>query len=69
MHLAEGLLQHMQLPVGARHALNGDDLGTPSLDREDRAGLHRLAVDIDGAGAAMASVAADMRAGQAKMFA
>ena len=43
-------------------ALDGDDLGTLGLDREHGAGLHRLAVDVDGAGAAMAGLAADMGA-------
>ena len=39
------------------------------LDREHGAGLHRLAVEIDGAGAAMAGVAADMRAGDVELVA
>ena len=39
------------------------------LDREDRAGLRAAAVDEDGAGAALARVAADVRAGEAQVLA
>ncbi len=69
MHLAEALLQRMQRAVGSRDALDGEDLGALGLDREDGAGFDRLAVEIDGAGAAMAGVAADMRAGQVQLLA
>ena len=37
--------------------------------RKDRAGFDCLAIDNDGAGAALRRVAADMRSGQAKMIA
>ena len=37
--------------------------------REHRAGLHRHAVHVDDAGAALRRVAADMRPGQAEMIA
>ena len=39
-------------------------LAAVGLDGEHRAGLGALAVDVDGAGAAVARVAADVRAGQ-----
>ena len=39
------------------------------LHREHGAGLHRLAVQVDRAGPALAAVAADVRAGQAQRFA
>ena len=44
-------------------------LGALGLDGKDGAGLHRLAVDMDDAGAALAGVAADMGAGHAEMLA
>ena len=37
-----------------------------ACDGEDRAALHRAAVDVDGAGAALAGVAADVGAGEAR---
>ena len=45
------------------------DLGAVGLHREQRAGLDAAAVDQDGAGAALARVAADVRAGQEKVLA
>ena len=44
-------------------------VGAIGLDREHRARLRAPAVDEDGAGAALAGVAADVRAGQAQLFA
>ena len=44
-------------------------VGAVGLHREDRAGLRAAAVDEDGAGAALAGVAADVRAGQAQLLA
>ena len=41
----------------------------PSQDGEHRAGLHRAAVQMHDAGAALAGVAADMRAGEAQVLA
>ena len=46
------------------HALDRLDLGAVGLDGEHRAGLGALAVDVDRARAAVARVAADVRAGQ-----
>ena len=45
------------------------DLAAVGLDGEHRAGLHRLAVEQDGAGAAVGGVAADVGAGQAQVLA
>src|SRR5262249_19195760 len=45
------------------------DLPAISLDREHQAGTDRLAVEDDGAGAADAMLAADMRAGLAAVIA
>jgi hypothetical protein len=50
-------------------ALDGHDLCTFRLDREHGAGLHRAAVDIDRAGAAVTGLAADMGALQAQLLA
>ena len=45
------------------------DLAAVRGGREHRAGLHRHAVHVDDAGAALRRVAADMRPGQAEMVA
>ena len=54
-------------PVG--HALDGGDLAAVGLDGEHRARLGALPVDVDGARAAVAGVAADVRAGQPEVVA
>ena len=51
------------------HALDRLDLGAVGLDGEHRARLGALAVDVDGARAAVAGVAADVRAGEAEVVA
>ena len=51
------------------HAFDGLDLVAIRLDREDGARLGALAVEVDRAGAAVARVAADVRAGQAERVA
>ena len=66
--LAERRLHRMQL-VAVREALDGEDLGAVGRRGEHRAGLHRDAVHVHDAGAALRRVAADMRAGQAEMVA
>src|SRR5262245_46383692 len=59
----ESLLERMERgPVG--HPLDRPDLGAVRLDREHRARLGAPAIDVDGARAAVARVAADVRAGQ-----
>src|SRR5580692_411523 len=59
----------MQRAVGIGHALDGADIGAVGLHREHGAALHGLAVEIDGAGPAMAGLAADMRAGETELLA
>ena len=66
--LVEGLLNWMQLAV-ARNVFNRPDLVSVCLDREHRAGLDRPAVQVDGAGSAVAGVAADVGAGETELFA
>ena len=46
-----------------RQTFDGADRAALGLHRKHQAGAHRLAVDNDGAGAADAVLAADMRAG------
>src|SRR5512144_1676335 len=68
VHLAEAFLQSMQCAVGVGHAFDGADVGAGRLHREHGARLHRSAVEVDGAGSAMAGVAADMRAGEIELL-
>ncbi len=65
--LAEGLLHGVQLPV-LGEALDRGDLVAVRLHREHVAGLHARAVEVDGAGSAVAGVAADDGAGLAEAF-
>ena len=64
----EGLLEWMEVRA-PRHPLDGLDAAPVGLDREHRARLGALAVDVDRAGAAVARVAADVRAGQPEVVA
>src|SRR5215471_5411108 len=66
--LPEALLDRVQLAV-LGHALDGLHLDAVALHGEERARLHRLAVDVNGAGAALARVAADVGAGEARQLA
>src|SRR5262249_39571035 len=66
--LPESLLHGMHLAVG-RQPFDRGDGGTVRLDREHRARLDGLAVDQDGARAADAGLAADVRAGQIAVIA
>ena len=50
-------------------ALNRRDNGTIASDGQSGAALDRAAIDMNNARAALAGVAADMRAGQVKMLA
>ena len=61
--LAERLLQRAPLEPFDR-----PDLGAVGLHREQQAGAHRDAVELDGARAADAVLAADVRAGQAELW-
>src|SRR6478672_10825339 len=74
---AEAALQSVLLPEGRLHrveliavgkALDGLDLRAVGLDGEHRARLDRPAIDVDGAGAALAGVAADVGAGQVEIL-
>jgi hypothetical protein len=58
----------MQLAVLGQ-ALDGRDLRALAGDRQRGAALHRLAVDMDDAGPALAGIAADMGASQAELVA
>ena len=64
----EALLQRVQLAV-RRQPFDGRDRRAVGLHREHRAGLRAAAVDEHRAGAALARVAADVRAGEAEMLA
>ena len=66
--LAEGLLHGMQLAVLGQ-ALDGRDLGAVAGGGQHGAGLHGAAVHVHHAGAALAGVAAHMRAGEALVLA
>ena len=63
MLLLEGGLHRVELAVLGQ-ALDGGDLGAVGLDGEHGAALHRLAVDVDHAGATLTGVAAHVRAGE-----
>ncbi len=60
----KGALQAMR-PVLGGQAFDCFDRSSIATQRKHKAGWHRLAVDEDGASAALASVAADLRARQA----
>src|SRR3984893_18089516 len=62
----EGLLDRVQRPVGGRHALDGLHLVAIALHGEEGAGLDSLAIEKDGAGAALAGVTTDVRARKAR---
>ena len=67
--LAEGFLHRMQRRAVGGQPLDGPDLVAVGHDRERGAGLHRLAVEMHDAGAALRGVAADMGARQPQIFA
>src|SRR5262249_2343483 len=62
------LLDRIELAV-LLEALDRQDVAPVGLDRQDRAGLDRHAVELDRAGAAVRRVAADVRARQAQVLA
>jgi hypothetical protein len=59
----------MQRAIGRGESFNGQHIGAFELQRQNRAGLDRLAIDVHDAGAALRGVAADMGAGEPQMFA
>src|SRR6266478_8396286 len=66
--LPEAFLDGVELAV-LGHPFDGPDLGAVGLHRQHGTGLHRLAVEMDGAGAALARVAPHVRAGQPRQLA
>ena len=69
MELAKTFLQYRELAGRGGEAFDRAEVGAVDLHREDDAGSCRFAVDLDGAGAAHAVVAADMGAGGAEAVA
>src|SRR6056297_1180049 len=67
--LHEGLLHRVQRSVSGGHAFDGAHLLAVGLDGQHGATLHRLAVEVDGAGAARRRVAADVGSGEPDVFA
>src|ERR671924_2265743 len=68
MFFMKALLHRMQLAI-ARQPLDSRNLRPVCLRREDRARFHSPAVEKNRASAALAGVAANMRAGKPKMLA
>ena len=68
VRLVEGALERVK-PPSPREALDRRERAAVRLDREHQARAHRLAVELDGAGATHALLAADLRAGQAGLVA
>jgi hypothetical protein len=64
----EAFLHRVQAAVRGK-PLDGRDVGAVGLHREDGARLGAAAVDDHGAGAALARVAADVRAGEEQLLA
>src|SRR5215510_6699496 len=67
--LAERLLHRMQGTVRLGETLDGGDVGALDLPGEDGTRLHRLAVHMHHAGAALRGVAAHMGAGEPQVLA
>src|SRR5712691_8336103 len=69
VRLAEAVLQHAHRTVGLRETLDGGDTVAVRLHRVHEARPYRLPVEHHRARAAYAVLAADVRAGEAKVFA
>ena len=67
--LDEGALHRVQRPVGGLQPLDGHHLAAVEQRGGQQAGVDRLAVEQDGAGAALALAAAGLGAGQAERLA
>src|SRR5882672_6506451 len=63
----ERLLNRMEA-IGGREPFDGEHVATVDLSREHQARVHDIPVDDDGAGAAVADVAAKLRASQVEAF-
>jgi len=59
----------VEVTVGVGEALDRDHLGAFGLGGEHGAGLHGAAVEVDGTGAALPGIAANVGAGQAEVLA
>ena len=59
----------MQRAIGGGEAFNGAHIRAIAHHGERRARLHAFAIHMHHAGAALAGIAADMRAGHAELFA
>src|SRR5512134_4080518 len=66
--LRERALDRVELPL-LRHALDRHDARPVRLRREHGARFHRPAVNVHGAAAALAGIAADVRAGELELVA
>ena len=66
MLLPEGRLQRMHF-VGRSEPFDRGDRPPLGLNRQDVATLHRVPVEMDGAGAALRGVAADVGAGEVEL--
>ena len=64
----ERCLQNAEAVRRRRKAFDGPHLAAVDLHGEREAGARRLAVDVDGAGAAHAVLAADMGAGRSDLM-
>ena len=69
MVFMERLLQRVQLIRGGGNPLDGENIMAVRLHREHQAGARGAIVEQDGASAADAVLAAQMRAGQAELMA
>ena len=67
MFFDEAFLDRMELAIRLK-AFDRPHLSAVRLDREDRAGFHRLAVEEDRARSAVRRVAANVRSGQAEVL-
>ena len=64
----ERVLQRVQGPVRFGQGFDRRDLATVRLDGQERAGLHRLTVEVHGARAAGRRVAPDVGSGEAQLL-
>ena len=62
-------LLHRMQPIAPRHAFDREDIGAVVTDRQRKARIDPPSVDDDGAGAALAAVAALLGSGQIKALA
>src|SRR6185503_10762963 len=67
--LPERVLERVQRAVAGLHSLDRRDVRAIRLDREHRAAFHGLAIDGDGARAALARVAPDVGPGELQVLA